>query len=274
MANFEDPFEEKLDFTPDEIGEETTEQVQAEAKQEPETEDKPDISLPEKYRGKSVEDVAKMHQELEKLNSRQAQEVGEHRKFVDDMLKRELLRNTAQQQSSQEIEEDPNEKFFKKPTEAMDEYLSNHPTIKQAQEQALMMKAQSAQQNLHQQFPDFVEIVKDPAFKEWVNASPIRQRLYDAADEGYDLTAATELFGTWKAISGSTQPAQQSVNNEVKENRSKSLKAASVDTGTSAISSNKKYSRKAIQDLLKNNPDKYYANSEEILQAYAEGRVY
>lgn len=273
MAHFEDPLQENLDFTPDEIGEDKP-KVELQNEQEPKAEDNPEISLPDKYRGKSVEEVAKMHQELEKLNSRQAQEVGEHRKFVDDMLKRELLRNKTEQQPSQEIEEDPNEKFFKKPTEAMDEYISNHPTIKQAQEQALMMKAQSAQQNLQQQFPDFVEIVKDPAFKQWINASPIRQRLYDAADEGYDLSAATELFGTWKALSGVKQPEQQTVNNEVQDSRNKSIKAASVDTGSSSINSNKKYSRKAIQELLKNNPDKYYANSEEILQAYAEGRVY
>lgn len=274
MAHFEDPLQEKLDFTPDEIGSDNP-KVELKNEQEPQLEDNPESSLPEKYRGKSVEEVAKMHQELEKLNSRQAQEVGEHRKFVDDMLKRELLLNKKEQQPSQEIEEDPNEKFFKKPTEAMDEYLSNHPTIKEAQEQAFLMKAQSAQQNLQQQFPDFVEIVKDPSFKEWVNASPIRQRLYDAADEGYDLSAASELFGTWKAISGAKQTEQQVVNNnEVQDNRSKSLKAASVDTGTSSISSNKKYSRKAIQDLLRNNPDKYYAHSDEILKAYAEGRVY
>jgi hypothetical protein len=274
MANFEDPIEENLDFTPDEVGDDDpTEQVQVESQQEPVTEDNPEDDLPEKYRGKSTAQIAKMHQELEKLNGRQAQEVGEHRKFVDEMLKRELLKNTANKQSSEEIE-DPNEKFFKKPTEAMDEYLSNHPSIKQAQENALIMKAQSAQQNLQQQFPDYVEVIKNPQFKEWVDASPIRQRLYDDADDRYDVAAATELISTWKAISGVRQPEQQPITTEVKENRSKSLKAASVDTGTSSISSQKKYSRKAIQELLKNNPDKYYAHSEEILQAYAEGRVY
>tara|TARA_R110000796_G_scaffold64266_2_gene148941 strand:+ start:2069 stop:2896 length:828 start_codon:yes stop_codon:yes gene_type:complete len=274
MANFEDPIEENLDFAPDEVGDDDPiEQVEVEAQQEPATEDNPEDDLPEKYRGKSTAQVAKMHQELEKLNGRQAQEVGEHRKFVDEMLKRELLKNTANQQSSEEIE-DPNEKFFKKPTEAMDEYLSNHPSIKQAQENALIMKAQSAQQNLQQQFPDYVEVIKNPQFKEWVDASPIRQRLYDDADDRYDVAAATELISTWKAISSVNQPEQQPITAEVKENRSKSLKAASVDTGTSSISSQKRYSRKAIQDLLKNNPDKYYAHSEEILQAYAEGRVY
>jgi len=95
MANFEDPIEENLDFTPDEVGDDDpTEQVQVEAQQEPAPEDNPEDDLPEKYRGKSTAQIAKMHQELEKLNGRQAQEVGEHRKFVDEMLKRELLKNT------------------------------------------------------------------------------------------------------------------------------------------------------------------------------------
>ena len=36
-----------------------------------------DSKIPEKYRNKSLEDVIKMHQEVEKLVGRQAQEVGE-----------------------------------------------------------------------------------------------------------------------------------------------------------------------------------------------------
>ncbi len=36
--------------------------------------------LPEKYQGKSLDDIIKMHQEAEKLIGKQAQEVGEVRK--------------------------------------------------------------------------------------------------------------------------------------------------------------------------------------------------
>ena len=275
MAKFEDPLQQNLDFTPDEIGEEPAEKEQIEA-QEPEeqsaVEANPESILPDKYKGKTVEDLAKMHQEAEKLIGKHAQEVGEHRKFFDDMMKRELLQKKAQQPTQED--EDPNEKFFKKPTEAMDEYLSNHPTIKQAQEQALVMKAQTAQQHLQQQFPDYVQVIQTPEFKQWVDASPIRQKLYQEADGSYDITSATELLSTWKAITGSKQSEQQTITTQSQETRSKSLKAASVDTGATGVSSKKRYSRLALQDLLKTNPDKYYANSDEILLAYEEGRIY
>jgi hypothetical protein len=275
MAKFEDPLQQNLDFTPDEIGEEPAEKEQIEA-QEPEeqsaVEANPESILPDKYKGKTVEDLAKMHQEAEKLIGKHAQEVGEHRKFFDDMMKRELLQKKAQQPTQED--EDPNEKFFKKPTEAMDDYLSNHPTIKQAQEQALVMKAQTAQQHLQQQFPDYVQVIQTPEFKQWVDASPIRQKLYQEADGSYDITSATELLSTWKAITGSKQSEQQTITTQSEETRSKSLKAASVDTGATGVSSKKRYSRLALQDLLKTNPDKYYANSDEILLAYEEGRIY
>ena len=277
MAKFEDPLQQDLDFTPDEVGEEPAKeegQVEAQApEQQSAVEVKPEDTLPDKYKGKTVEELAKMHQEAEKLIGKHAQEVGEHRKFFDEIMKRELLQKKAQQPTYED--EDPNEKFFKKPTEAMDDYLANHPTIKQAQEQALIMKAQTAKQQLQQQFPDYVQVIQNPEFKQWVDASPIRQRLYDDADDGYDVVAATELISTWKAISGAKQPEQQqSITPQSQETRTKSLKAATVDTGAPSMGSKKRYSRMALQDLLRTNPDKYYANSDEILLAYEEGRVY
>lgn len=277
MAKFEDPLQQNLDFTPDEVGEEEPAEEQEVEAQAPE-EEKPvqeEPNIPDKYRGKSIEDVIKMHQELEKLNGRQAQEVGEHRKFFDEMMKRELLRSKAERQPTEEDIEDPDNRFFRSPTKSMDDFINNHPTIKQAQEQALIMKAQNAQQQLQQQFPDYVQVVKNEKFLEWVESSPIRQQLYRDADANYDVTAAAELISTWKAISGlNQQKTQSSITPESQETRAKSLKAAAVDTGAPSMGSKKRYSRQALQDLLRTNPDKYYANADEILLAYDEGRVY
>jgi hypothetical protein len=46
--------------------------------------------IPEKYKGKSLDDIIKMHQEAEKLIGKQAQEVGEVRKLADDLIKQNL----------------------------------------------------------------------------------------------------------------------------------------------------------------------------------------
>lgn len=275
MAKFEDPLQENLNFTPDEVGEESKEeQVEAQAPEEQQEAVQEQPELPEKYRGKSLEDVVKMHQESEKLIGKQAREVGEHRKFFDEMTKRELLKNKATDQPV--VEEDPNDTFFKEPTAAMDARINNHPAIKDAQEAALMVKAQSALQQLQQQFPDFQETVNTSDFKEWINGSSIRQKLHDQANKQYDLEAASELLSTWKAISTvkSNSELQQQITPDSQESRVKSLKAAAVDTGSASMGSKKKYSRKAFQELLIRDPQKYYANADEILLAYEEGRVY
>ena len=44
------------------------EQQEPEAVEEPAVEEKPEVVVPDKYQGKSVEDIVKMHQEAEKLN--------------------------------------------------------------------------------------------------------------------------------------------------------------------------------------------------------------
>jgi hypothetical protein len=45
--------------------------------QEPVAQETPEEEIPEKYQGKSVTDIVRMHQEAEKLLGRQSSEVGE-----------------------------------------------------------------------------------------------------------------------------------------------------------------------------------------------------
>ena len=46
--------------------------------------------IPDKYKGKSLDEIVKMHQEAEKMIGRQAQEVHEVRSLADQLLKRQL----------------------------------------------------------------------------------------------------------------------------------------------------------------------------------------
>ena len=58
-----------------------------------------------------------------------------------------------------------------------------------------------------------------------------------------------------------------------KKERDKTLKAVSVDTGSSAPSSRKTYRRADLINLRIRDPQRYEAMQDEILSAYAEGRV-
>ena len=142
---------------PSEIEAEEQKQIQEEVTPEPEV-----PKIPEKYSGKSLEDIVKMHQEAEKLIGRQAQEVGEMRKLADQLIQQNL--NKEQPVAKQETEID----FFEDPKTAVQKAVETHPDIIAAREAAQQFKKMQTQQLLQQKHPDFAEVVGDGEFQEWV----------------------------------------------------------------------------------------------------------
>jgi hypothetical protein len=225
----------------------------------------PTSELPEKYRGKSFEEVAKMHQEVEKRLSIQGQEIGEVRKLADELIRQNL---ESKQQSTREIE--PEVDFFENPQAAIQKEVGNHPDVQSAKAAFANLQKMQVKQKLTEAHPDFDEIAKDENFADWVKSSPVRLRLFEQADAGYDFDSANELLSTYKQIKGikakQNQVAQES-------NRQVSLKAAAVDVGGSGESSKRVYRSTDLIRLKMRDPDRYEALQDEILQAYAEGRV-
>ena len=224
-------------------------------------------SLPDKYQGKSLEEVVQMHQEAEKLLGRQSSEVGELRKVVDDYI-------SSQTQSApqpQHVEPEDDIDYFTDPQAAVNRAIENHPKIREAEQYTADYKKQSALAALNNKHPDMQEILADPKFAEWIKASKIRTQLFVAADQGYDADSADELFSLWKERK---EVVQQTANIE-KQGRKQQLKAASTGNakGSAEGSRKKVYRRADIIKLMKTDPERYQALSDEIFQAYAEGRV-
>ena len=258
----EEVVEGAVDIT-QETQQEVVEQPQEEVVQEQVQED----SIPTKYRGKSLDEIIKMHQEAEKLIGRQAQEVGEVRKLADELIKRQLEPKQVEVPATKEDEID----FFEDPKKAVSKAVETHPAIQEAKQQALLLKQQQTLTKLQQEFPDFQQTVADPAFAEWVKASPVRMRLYAAADADFDFDSAAELLTSWSYM----KPKAQAPAPEVKAAQKAAVKAATVDVGSSAAAptSSKVYRRADLIRLQLEDPDRYYALQDEILAAYAEGRV-
>lgn len=225
--------------------------------------DKPKV--PDKYAGKSLEDIVQMHQEAEKLIGRQAQEVGEVRKLADDLIKQQL--STKQETPVQEENEID---FFEDPKKAVRNAVDKHPDVLAAKQAALEMKQMRTQAELNKKHPDMADIVKDGEFIEWVKASPVRLNMYAQADANYDLASADELLSTFKQIR--TVKAQQTQSDSDKALK-QSLKAAAVDTGGTGVSSQKVYRRADLIRLRMTDPRRYEALSDDIMAAYSEGRV-
>ena len=244
-----------LDIQEPQIEEEVTQQVE---QTEPE--------VPEKYKGKSTAEIVRMHQEAEKLLGKQSSEVGELRKVVDDYIQTQLSeRAPTQQEPDEELD------FFSDPDRAVARAIENHPKIKEAEQISNQYRQSTAMNKLQSKHPDMQDILQDEKFVNWIKGSKIRQQLFAQADANFDYDAADELFSLWKERQ---QVVQQTAKNEQTE-RKRAVKSASTGNarGSGEQRAKKVYRRADIIKLMRTDPDRYQALSNEIMQAYAEGRV-
>jgi len=258
-----------LDERPEEEPTETTEELTTDTVETPQEEEQPqEPEVPEKYRGKSVEDLVQMHQELEKFSGKQSTEVGELRKVVDDYIQTQLSNQQAPQQQQQE---DDDVDFFVDPQSAVNRAIDNHPKIREAEAYTQQARQQATLAQLKSKHPDMESILQDASFAEWIKGSKVRTQLFVQADQGYDYDAADELFSLWKERAS---VAQQTANVE-KQARKNTLKSASTGNarGTAEASRKKVYRRADIIKLMRTDPERYQSLSDELLKAYAEGRV-
>lgn len=226
----------------------------------------PASDVPEQHAGKTTAELSAMLVEAERFRGKQANEVGELRQSVDKLIQAQLA--TAQEQPPV-VEEEID--FFADPDAAIDRKIQNHPDVVQAREQRLSSRNNEVKAALLAAHPDMEAIVSDEAFGDWVQASPIRQRLLSAAHNDYDYDAANELFSNWKERAELTSKTIA----VDKRERSQTIKAAATGSGGSsqAGAPKKKYRRSDIIRLMTSDPERYADMSDEIFAAYAEGRV-
>jgi len=226
-------------------------------------EQQPQDELPEKYRGKSALDIAKMHQEAERLIGRQGSEVGELRHIVDDFIKAQT--KPVQEATVEDVD------YFTDPQRAVQSQIDSHPAIVQAQQAAFAMKRAEAMNRVKEAHPDFQDIANDPSFAEWVNGSKVRLELFGRADQQFDFDSANELLSTWKE----RKELSKKMTEVSAVDRKQQLKAAATSvSGSSDEGVGKKVYRRAdIIKLMQTDPDRYDAMQSEIMAAYREGRV-
>ena len=258
--------EERTEVTEDQETQETPEEETTLEQEQEEQETTEEQEVPQKYQGKSTAEIIRMHQEAEKLLGKQSSEVGELRKVVDDYIQTQLSEQ-APKQSEPEEEID----FFSEPDKAVARAIDNHPKIKEAEKISNQYRQSTAMAELQRRHPDMNEILQNDKFADWIKGSKIRQQLFVQADQQYDYEAADELFTLWKERQ---QVVSQTAATE-KTERKKAVKAASTGNvrGSGEQSAKKVYRRSDIIKLMKEDPERYMSLSNEIMAAYADGRV-
>jgi hypothetical protein len=233
-----------------------------------------EVEVPEKYKNKSLDEIVRMHQEAEKLIGRQAQEVGEVRKLADSLLKQQLeAKHDRQPEPAQEID------WFEDPQKAINQALESNPVLRQLQEQQAVQAQRAALDVIEKTHPDFVSVAQSEDFQQWVAESKVRQRLYNDANN-YDADSALELLNNYKSLRGlkqqkeeTSKAADEALKKTDSEGRSKALKAAAVQQGGTGETGKPVYRRADLIRLRMQDPNRYESMADEILNAYAEGRV-
>ena len=208
-----------------------------------------EYELPKKFQGKSMEDIVGSYENLEK----------------------ELGRKGSTPQTEPETYAEETD-FFDDPNAAVSKAIDNHPKFREFEEQQKAQHANAITQKLQAEHPDFLDVVSDVKFQEWVQESPIRTKLYVSA-HNYDYDSAKELIGNWKerSLITSTTKAEEAKGAK----RSQALKAGKSVSRTSAESTagKKIYRRADLIRLKTSDPERYVDLQDEILSAYADGRV-
>jgi uncharacterized protein YqcC (DUF446 family) len=263
MAKYEDYVKQDLDSEIDEAA------ASSEARQQGE-------AIPERFKGKSAEEIARSFVELESLYGKQAQQYGDLRKTVDVLLEKQTkpsepatpVKKPVTVDEIYDNADDAVRRVVREESQSRIEDLERK--LEEAERRQQIADARTAFAAKH---PTYTDTMKDPAFLEWIKASPFRVRMAQAADGG-DFEAADELFSTYADIAGSrTTQTTQNKRNEVR-------KAGLVSSGGSSPAPVEKYDRLKLETLRiaarrgDREAEAYLrAHGADILQAYAENRI-
>lgn len=231
--------------------------------------------LPEKFKGKTLSDIASAYLELEKEKSRIANELGESRRTITSLLEvkpKEVEKKERPVVNTDELLSDPNT--------TIDQAIDTHPAVQKARETAENLERQIAQKTFESEYPTYKDDLKDDAFVDWVKKNPVRQYLIQQANS-YDLNSARALWDMWKEhkeLVGvkATQAADQAKRKEAEKNGT--LEGSSGADASSEVTLNRaelrELQRKALLGdkaaLAKWNDPKF---RQMRISAYADGRV-
>jgi hypothetical protein len=150
-------------------------------------------------------DWEKRYSELEKLNSRQAQTLGDYRKTIDEFITDPTPNATVT--PDEPLSPITAEDLYEDPNAAVLRAVESHPAIQEARQLKHSIEQDRLQSDLDafaSRHEDYQEIVTTPEFQNWVADNPTRVDLYTRGNQ-YDFSAADAVFSLYKAEQGLTQ---------------------------------------------------------------------
>lgn len=233
--------------------------------------------IPERFKGKSTEEVYQAYANLEKHAGRLANDLGQQRQMTDQLLqlKRENdLRANGATTTRQDIPSAVSASdLLENPKEALDRYFESKESgvVNELKQRLANQEALMEQNNFVSRHPDWQERTNDPTFVEWARQTPWRSNLAAAAARN-DLKAADALLSEYKTYEPLLKQTTQGTNLDAA--RKVGLERSSSSGDAQSASTGPIIRRADSMALRISDPDRYespaYQNA--LLLAIKEGR--
>jgi len=230
--------------------------------------DAAETHIPDKFKGKSLEEVISSYQSLESEYGRRNNEVGSLRKLTDQLL--ELDKKETPETKREAITVDS---LLESPDDVINQSIDNNPRLKALEESMLRQNVAKDKSAFDSKHPEWETTLTSPEFETWVMESKVRQRMLIEADKNYDYETGSELFDMYELAKGS---AIKEATTQRNSKARKTAKSGVTEQGGSPkeTKSVKKYRRVDLINLKVSNPSEYERRYEsEFRQAYIDKRV-
>jgi hypothetical protein len=218
-----------------------------------------DQTIPAKFKGKSVAEVAESYAQLESEFGRRNNEVSEMRKTLDSILTQQLAGNT------EPTEEDEDQA-------AVEKALAASPTLKAVTDSLEVQSRNTARNDFDKVHPNAQKTISSKGFVKWVTDSPVRQNQFVTANGQYDYDSMAEMLGTYEEVS-SVRKANKAAKVEGDMKTLVTPDANGGDTGQAPAGKRKVFKLSDLMKLRDTDPDRYEKLGPVINAAYSEGRV-
>lgn len=152
-------------------------------------------AIPEKYAGKSVEDLIQMHQNAERKISEQGREVSVVRRLADEIIG--LKKPTTQ--ITEERKPVTVDALLNDPEKAIRDAVANSDVgqrATRAEERVQQLESSITEERFTAKHKTVAQDINDPVFLAWVNKNDLRKALAQRAATK-DFVAAQNLWELW-----------------------------------------------------------------------------
>ncbi len=242
----------------------------------------PKSELPEKYRGKTAEEIAEMHMNAEKELGRMRNEVGNYRGLVNDLSS--LQRKPAEPQNVEPEKIDVSgDDILADPAGTIDKVVSQRLAELEAKEAALREETlqQTEGQRLMADYPELDTIVASKEFQEFASRTTSRQQDFLTAAQGEGIEqvrAARRLLEDFTDFTASAAPSEPAPEQAAPQPQSGVAAAKAVSNEgagpAGAVSTKPLIHETDVLKLIASEPEKYRSPSfqKELMEAMREGR--